>query len=232
MDKPKKEVFYAVAKGRNIGIFTTWNECKEAVSRFPFAKYQKFTKIEDAIAFMAENREPTQPYTPITIPERTEPVHVQLDIPPDYYVYTDGACTNNGKQNAKAGIGIFFGENDPRNVSKRVIGKQTNNVAELTAVLSVYPIIVDDVLSGKIIMIVTDSEYAIKCITSYGKKCAKDGWLNIDIPNQTLVRDVYETYMGIPNIRFMHINSHTGNKDIHSIGNEHADRLANESLID
>ena len=28
---------------------------------------------------------------------------------PDYYVYTDGACSNNGKCNAQAGIGIFFG---------------------------------------------------------------------------------------------------------------------------
>ena len=39
---------------------------------------------------------------------------------PDYYVYTDGACSNNGKNNALAGIGIFFGINDIRNVSKKI----------------------------------------------------------------------------------------------------------------
>ena len=33
---------------------------------------------------------------------------------PDYYFYTDGACSNNGKYNALAGIGIFFGIGDNR----------------------------------------------------------------------------------------------------------------------
>lgn len=28
-------------------------------------------------------------------------------------VYTDGACENNGKHNAKAGIGVWFGDNNP-----------------------------------------------------------------------------------------------------------------------
>ena len=29
-------------------------------------------------------------------------------------VFTDGACSNNGKPNAKAGLGVYFGENDQR----------------------------------------------------------------------------------------------------------------------
>ena len=45
---------------------------------------------------------------------------------PDYYVYTDGACSNNGRENAKAGIGIFLGQDDPRNVCEPVEGKQSN----------------------------------------------------------------------------------------------------------
>lgn len=28
-------------------------------------------------------------------------------------VYVDGACENNGRQNAKAGIGVWFGEDHP-----------------------------------------------------------------------------------------------------------------------
>lgn len=32
----------------------------------------------------------------------------------DYVVvYTDGACENNGKPNAKAGVGVWFGQNHP-----------------------------------------------------------------------------------------------------------------------
>lgn len=37
-----------------------------------------------------------------------------FNIENDYVVvYVDGACENNGKSNAKAGIGIWFGDNNP-----------------------------------------------------------------------------------------------------------------------
>ena len=51
----------------------------------------------------------------------------QFIFKPDIIVYTDGACIHNGKPNAKAGMGVYFGKDDPRNLSKRVDGKQTNN---------------------------------------------------------------------------------------------------------
>ncbi len=47
-------------------------------------------------------------------------------------VYTDGACTGNGKANPIAGVGAYFGPNDPRNISELLPGeKQTNQRAEL-----------------------------------------------------------------------------------------------------
>ena len=46
-------------------------------------------------------------------------------------VFTDGACSKNGAKDAKAGIGVYFGLNDTRNVSKRIQGKQSNNTAEI-----------------------------------------------------------------------------------------------------
>ena len=49
-------------------------------------------------------------------------------------VYTDGACSNNGKASARAGVGVFWGDDDPKNVSRPVRGAPTNNVAELEAV--------------------------------------------------------------------------------------------------
>ena len=33
-----------------------------------------------------------------------------------------------------------------------------------------------DIQAGKTIVIGTDSEYAIRCFTTYGEKCAKQGW--------------------------------------------------------
>jgi len=48
-------------------------------------------------------------------------------------IWTDGACTNNGYPNAKAGYGVYF-EGKKWDISKRLKGKQTNNRAELYAV--------------------------------------------------------------------------------------------------
>jgi ribonuclease HI len=144
-------------------------------------------------------------------------------------VFTDGACRNNGKTNACAGIGIYFGPNDGRNVSRRITGKQTNNVAELTAIIEVYTIIKQDILCGKEITIFSDSEYAIRCCTSYGKKCAKN-WDKQDIPNKDLVRHAYELYCELPNVSFIHVDAHTGKQDEYSLGNAEADKLATQCL--
>ena len=152
--------------------------------------------------------------------------HINCEKIPDYYVYTDGACSKNGSIDAKAGIGIYFGPNDERNVSKRIDGKQTNNTAELTAIIQAFFIIKNDILEGKNITIISDSEYAIRCVTSYGEKCDKKGW-NLDMPNKELVREAYELYKNVKNISFIHIRAHTNSTDIHSQGNAGADLLAN-----
>lgn len=146
-----------------------------------------------------------------------------------YYVYTDGACSNNGRENAIAGIGIFLGQDDPRNVSELVEGKQSNNTAELTALIKTWPIIEKDILDGKKVTIVSDSIYAIRCVSSYGEKCAQNCWKK-GIPNKELVKIAYEIYKDNKNVEFMHIKAHTDNQDVHSIGNDGADRLANKAI--
>ncbi|KAJ3022499.1 hypothetical protein HKX48_006041 [Thoreauomyces humboldtii] len=57
-------------------------------------------------------------------------------VDPPLFVFTDGSCLGNGRASAKAGIGVYFGEEDPRNISERLPGTpQTNNRAELLAVI-------------------------------------------------------------------------------------------------
>ena len=85
-------------------------------------------------------------------------------------VYTDGSCIHNGKPNAKAGIGVFFGESDPRNVSERIEGKQSNNTAELKAIIRAIHLLDTDISLGNKIIIYSDSDYSIKCATTYGRK--------------------------------------------------------------
>ena len=236
--------FYAVANGRTIGIFLNWNDCNNSVKGYKNALYKKFDTKEEADNFIKVNEKNIDDtniddtnnniknhnniisfFDNITINSKD----ANSFFNPDYYVYTDGACSNNGRDNALAGIGIFFGINDNRNISKKIEGKQTNNIAELSAIIETYYIIENDILNGKKIVIVSDSKYAIKCVSSYGEKCYKKNW-NVDIPNKELVKTAYEMYKDKLNIQFIHIKAHTHNTDIHSFGNDNADKLANIAI--
>lgn len=40
--------YYAVRKGRNTGVYNTWEECKEQVYEFENAEYKSFSTLEEA----------------------------------------------------------------------------------------------------------------------------------------------------------------------------------------
>jgi ribonuclease HI len=147
-------------------------------------------------------------------------------------IYTDGACTNNGKTDARAGFGIWFGENDDRNTSESFTGQQTNNRAELLAIIKALTIVREEIEKGQKINIYTDSTYSIRCCTTYGERMSKKGWQNkgTDIPNRELVEVSYNFCKKYSNVDFIHVAAHTGLTDKHSIGNDHADRLANLAI--
>lgn len=145
-------------------------------------------------------------------------------------IYTDGSCTDNGKKNARAGIGIYFTENDPRNLSEELEGEYlTNNIAELTAILMVFKLLKKEIKSNTLINIYSDSEYSINSITKWYpdwvKKKTFDGKKNIE-----LIKKIYKLFQKYQNVKLLYIKAHTGLKDEHSIGNENADTLAGEAI--
>ena len=150
---------------------------------------------------------------------------------PDIIVYTDGACIANGQPNAKAGMGVYFGPDDIRNISKPVQGKQSNNTAELGALIAAYKVVEQDIKSGKKVAFFTDSVYSLLCLTTYGNKCDQNGWSKF-IPNKELVKEAYKLFGSnkLSNIKLIHVPSHTGAQDAHSLGNEQADQLANLAI--
>ena len=146
-------------------------------------------------------------------------------------VFTDGACSNNGKATAKAGLGVYFSENDPRNVSRRIVGKQSNNTAELSAVIEVFSILSDEIQSNQEIIIYSDSTYTIRWCGEYGRKCEANGWLSKKpIPNLDLGKELYLLCKEYQNVKLEHIRAHTGLTDELSLGNESADGLATSSI--
>ena len=208
--------YYAVREGRRIGVFHTWGECKMQVDKYPHAVYKSFLTKHEAEQFIIKPFPSSYHENSVSRSEGVTPVKRRVD-PKQTYVYTDGSCPNNG-YNSIAGVGVWFGPDNPWNISKRIVG--TNNIAELTAILECYPYVhyKDDVT------ICTDSKYAILCATSYGRKMAAANW-SPEIPNRELVRKVYELYKDTT-VKFLHVRAHTNESDPHSIGNHHADRLA------
>lgn len=150
------------------------------------------------------------------------------------FVACDGGCTANGKKNAKAGYGVFFGDNNPLNVSAKVIGKQTNQVAELTAIVKALEILIKTECKERV-EIITDSMYSIKCIDVWGRNWMKNGWKTANgkpVQNKELVNTAIELSNKL-NVKFVHVKSHkTASKDVNSreytlwYYNDCADKLA------
>lgn len=44
----KKPKFYVVWEGHEIGIYSSWNECKNYTANYPNAKYKSFSSLEEA----------------------------------------------------------------------------------------------------------------------------------------------------------------------------------------
>jgi len=105
-------------------------------------------------------------------------------------VYTDGSSLGNGCANAVAGVGVYFGPSDSRNVSEPLRGdRQTNQRAELTAVARAL----DHIPIDRSAEIVTDSNYAIKCLTEWFQKWEKAAWRNAvgkPVENRDLIEPI------------------------------------------
>ncbi|RDX43197.1 hypothetical protein OH76DRAFT_1237821 [Lentinus brumalis] len=193
MPKAAKTGFYAVARGRVPGVYSTWDECLQQVSGFMGNKHQKFPTLEQARAYLAQQRvdiggstassssaplppsRRTHGFKPYDKPEPTNAApqdtprgskwaalttEVIADESGWDVVYSDGACKGNGKVGSVAGIGVWWGANDPRNLAERCPGCQTNNRAELIAIVRVLETTPH---TKQPLLIKTDSKYSIRC---------------------------------------------------------------------
>lgn len=80
-------------------------------------------------------------------------------------VYTDGACSSNGTKKARAGMGVYFGENHPLNVSEPVSGRATNNCGEIQATTKAIQLARSMGIDK--LAIKTDSKFVIDSVTKW-----------------------------------------------------------------
>ncbi|PBK69093.1 ribonuclease H-like protein [Armillaria solidipes] len=133
--------------------------------------------------------------------------------------YTDGSAIDNGSENARAGSGVWYSDNGPRNIALRVKGaEQTNNTGEVRAVLQ------RAIDANPYIPIHTkaDSTYTIDGLCIHLRKWEDNGW--IGIPNRRLLQATAAKLRHHGNVvSFQWVKGHSGEP-----GNEKADRLAAE----
>jgi len=159
----------------------------------------------------------------------------------DIIIFTDGATSNNQiKGNRKGGIGVFFGDNDSKNISlpleETKTFKVTNQVCELLACIKAIEKVISTGKIGKNnIIINTDSMYIVNTINEWAERWEKNNWKKSDnkpIQNKELVIQLYYLSLNL-NVKFNHVKAHTKeplNKDspeyFNWYGNYMADYLA------
>jgi ribonuclease HI len=134
-------------------------------------------------------------------------------------IYTDGACYNNGKEDARSGSGMWIAQDHEMNKAIKIPGDtHSNQIGEIVAVIAA----VEATPPFQPLKIVTDSKYVIEGLTTHLKTWEDQGWINIkNAPYLRkaaflLKRRTAETY-------FQWVKGHDGNH-----GNEACDQLAKE----
>ncbi|KAF7302682.1 RNase H domain-containing protein [Mycena chlorophos] len=246
---PPKFKAYAVRNGKKPGVYDTWKDCEEQIKGFPNAKHKGFQSKAEAWAYVRGEDAPKKPASSSSssskpasgATKRSSSELERGDADADananananaantsqgpLVVYTDGACRGNGKYGAVGGIGVFWGAGDERNLSERCPGEQTNNRAELIAIVRLLE---ELPWSKQKVRVMSDSSYSISAMKDWIHGWLKKGWRTSTgepVKNRELIHylrtllDAREEY-GQP-VELVKVKGHSGDP-----GNDGADTLA------
>lgn len=235
-----KNKFYSVRVGRKVGVYLTWDECKKQVDGFQGSIYRGFQTEKEAKLYLTgetiSGNESKSNYNPDKgkfLKEFT-------------YIFCDGSEIKQSNSLDKSGFGLCILRKDPKNsfIYGTKIGTETNNRAELKALLYGLNLIKNEKLEGNDFCIVTDSEYSLNSILKWSTTWIENGWINtkkLDVENQDLIKEILLVLDKIKekkyNILFKHLMSHQKKpQNIKSyeyflwFGNELSDVLAKSGL--
>ncbi len=231
--------YYAVRKGRETGVFTSWGQVEPLVKGFPGAQHKSFSDLKSAQSYLGSDGVIT---SKVSSSASSPNVSRSLDCerpgflgqsssashtPYDVVIYTDGSSNQ-----ARAGYGVVFTKDNQiistfkGPLSLDIYPTQTNNQSELYAIL----IGLKESKEYNKILIKSDSNYSIKSLTEWYHGWVKNCWKSskgTDVLNKELIMEILdEIYSNNPNKRqivFEHVRAHCGIEF-----NELADKLANE----
>lgn len=143
-----------------------------------------------------------------------------------YVIYADGACQPNP---GESGSGVIVYKNNKlvRLFYGNYKSYATNNIAELEALKFAIGLSIKCIGRGEnYVQILTDSTYAIGCMTQWIDAWLLNNWKKGTVKNKEIIEVMYEEYRPYKdNISIRHVRGHAGIE-----GNELADRMALHAL--
>jgi ribonuclease HI len=151
-------------------------------------------------------------------------------------VYTDGACSRNGKKDSKASWAFYFPEHKSISKADRVPESetQTNQRGELMAISeAVKAAEIAFSVSETELKIYTDSIYSKKCLTEWLPAWIRNNWKTSqggDVIHRDLIENTSNRLSRFNSFNISYVKAHTGGADEESRNNHIVDRMATRVL--
>ncbi len=144
-------------------------------------------------------------------------------------IYSDGGCVPNPGESG-SGIAVFYNDSPIAAYYGLYEKESTNNIAELKALHNALILSKKYIENGtSSIIIKTDSQYSINCLTLWIDGWIKNNWKNAKkepIKNKELIQEAHQIYLTIKDkVKIDYVKGHAG-----ILGNEICDYLATFSI--
>jgi ribonuclease HI len=151
-------------------------------------------------------------------------------------IYTDGACSRNGKKGAQASWAFYFPEHKSFSKADRVPEDQTqtNQRGELMAISEgVKAAEIAFPLEDTDLKIYTDSMYSKNCLTNWLPSWVRNNWKTSqggDVIHRDIIEDTANRLSRFKSFNITYVKAHTGGSDEESRNNHIVDRMASKVI--
>jgi ribonuclease HI len=218
----KKKKFYAVARGRNTGIFSAWfgpAGAEAQIRQYPAARYKGFPTLEEARQWLSDSAAAAGSPRPKAgaTGARRAPALLPEPESGQIVIYTDGGCSYNP---GPGGYGAVILQGERRRELSGGYSLTTNNRMELTACIQALKALDEP----SRVLLFSDSKYVVDGITKgWAARWKKNGWMRT-AAERAENYDLWDELLGLcarHTVDFVWVKGHAG-----TAGNECCDRLA------